>query len=114
MKSYTKLVLVTLVAVAAAFAVTARAATIPPEPVVIVLPATALADALRYLSARPYQEVAGIIGEMQRCLQDQVPDNKGVIAEHGNCPEVSKALRHIKADLPHEPPPHPAVDKPAP
>jgi hypothetical protein len=87
-------------AIIASAAVSAR----PAEPVAVVLPAPVMSGVLQYLSNRPYQEVAGLISSLQRCLQDQVPDEKGIVAERGNCPEIAVDLRQMKTPLSQQPP----------
>lgn len=100
MNAYIKTVCITFVALAASALVTAR----PAEPGTILLPAPVVTSLLQYLYNRPYQEVAGLMGSLQRCLQDQVPDEKGIIAERGNCPEIGKGLRQLKIPLTENPP----------
>jgi hypothetical protein len=72
---------------------------------VIVLPTDAMAGVLNYLSNRPYREVAPIIAGVQRCLQDQLPDDKGAVTAKGACPELTLPLHRLNTPLPHEPPP---------
>lgn len=107
MNAYVKTVLIALAAVAASAAVAAR----PAEPDAIILPAPVVATLLQYLNNRPYQDVAGLMGGLQRCLQDQVPDDKGTVAERGNCPEIAVPLRQIKIPLSRA---MPRVDMPVP
>ena len=105
MNSYVKAGLVAITALAASAAIAAR----PNEadPTVIQLPSSVVSSVLVYLNARPYQEVASIINNMQRCIQDQVPDANGAVVEHGGCPEIAANLRRLKAPPPKlEPSPH--------
>ncbi len=95
MNAYLKTVGITLVAVVASAVVAAR----PAEPTSVVLPALTVTTLMQYLATRPYQEVAGIMSDLQRCLRDQVADDKGVVAERGNCPEIAVSLRQMKVPL---------------
>lgn len=72
---------------------------------IVMLPDDAVANALNYLANRPYREVAPIIAGLQRCLQDQIPDDRGMVAAKGACPEMTLPLRRLNTPLPHEPPP---------
>lgn len=74
------------------------------EPPAVLVPSTTVTAVLQYLNTRPYQEVAGIIQGFQRCLQDQLPDDKGIIAERGQCPEISPGLAQLKQPLSPKPP----------
>jgi hypothetical protein len=103
-KAYIKLVLVTLCAMALSAALEAARAA-PAQPEVVVLPSSAVLGMLNYMASRPYQEVAAAIGAVQRCLQDQVPDDKGNLIAHGACPEITASIRRLNAPMPHEPPP---------
>ncbi len=109
MNTYLKTVLIAVVAVAASALVTARS--MPPvqtaetNPTVIVLPASVVTGLLQYLYGRPYQEVAGQVSNMQRCLQDQLPDSNGAVVARGNCPEISGTLQRLAVPVPHRPVP---------
>jgi hypothetical protein len=106
---YLKTFCITVAAVAIAAAVSARSA----EPTAIVLPTSTVTNLMQYLNSRPYQEVAGIVNDMQRCLQDQLSDAKGLTAERGNCPELGTALRQLKVPLSTSPtPPNPSTRHP--
>lgn len=97
MNAYGKTLLITAIAVAASALVTARSA--EPEPAVVLLPSPVVTSLLQYLSTRPYLETAGLIGNMQRCIQDQVPDSKGVTTARGSCPEISDAMTRLNSPV---------------
>ena len=100
MNAYVKSICMAVGAIAASAVVSAR----PAEPGAVVLPSPIVASIMQYLNARPYQEVSGLMGNLQRCLQDQVPDEKGNIAERGGCPEITIPLRQMRTPLAKAPP----------
>ena len=57
------------------------------EPATLILPTPVVAAVGKYLSERPYGEVAGMIQALQQCVAVQVP------GQHGECPAVTAALK---------------------
>ena len=53
------------------------------EPATLIVPTPVVAAVGKYLSERPYGEVAGIIQSLQQCVAVQVP------GQHGECPAVT-------------------------
>ncbi len=68
----------------------------------MVLPYDVAQQTLQYLSARPYSEVASIINNNARCLQDQVIGQDGEIKTRGGCPEIATTLNAIHSAI-HSP-----------
>lgn len=61
------------------------------EPTSLVLPVPLVARTVQYLASRPYSEVASMIGEVQACGAEQVPNANGAIISRGDCPGISPA-----------------------
>ena len=57
------------------------------EPATLILPTPVVAAVGKYLSERPYAEVAGMIQALQQCVAVQVP------GQHGECPAVTTAMK---------------------
>ena len=57
------------------------------EPATLILPTPIVAAVGKYLSERPYGEVAGMIQALQQCVAVQMP------GQHGECPAVEKAMK---------------------
>lgn len=66
-------------------------------PETIVLPTKAVAMIRQYLASQPYAQVVDGIAALDGCLGVQIPRN-GVTVSHGECPEVSAALKR-EADM---------------
>jgi len=89
----------------------------PAEPAVIVLPSSVVSGILVYLNSRPYQESARLIESVQHCLQDQLPDSRGITMVRGNCPDIAPVLQRLKTPPEHSHPlshPEPAPPSPSP
>ena len=63
------------------------------EPATLILPTPVVAAVGKYLSERPYGEVAGIIQSLQQCVAVQVPNAQGAVVSHGECPAVTAAMK---------------------
>ena len=63
------------------------------EPATLILPTPVVATIGKYLSERPYGEVAGIIQSLQQCVAAQVPNAQGAVVSHGECPAVTAAMK---------------------
>ena len=57
------------------------------EPATLILPTPVVATIGKYLSERPYGEVAGMIQALQQCVAAQMP------GQHGECPAVTTAMK---------------------
>ena len=57
------------------------------EPATLVLPTPVVAAVGKYLSERPYGEVAGMVQALQQCVAAQMP------GQHGECPAVTAAIQ---------------------
>ena len=64
------------------------------EPATLILPTPIVAAVGKYLSERPYGEVAGMIQALQQCVAVQMP------GQHGECPAVTTAMQKSPADKP--------------
>ena len=59
------------------------------EPATLILPTPVVAAIGKYLSERPYAEVASMVAALQQCVSVQVPNAQGAIVSHGECPAVT-------------------------
>jgi hypothetical protein len=66
----------------------------------VELPAEVVVAVRHYLGSRPSDEVNAMVAAIQACVSVQVPDDKGVVADHGQCPVVSAAIQARKATSP--------------
>ena len=57
------------------------------EPATLILPTPVVAAVGKYLSERPYGEVAGMVQALQQCVAVQMP------GQHGECPTVTAAMK---------------------
>ncbi len=69
-----------------------KPAAAPAEPTTLVLPLQTVTLARAYLGARPHDEVAGIIGQIEACARAQIPV-QGSIRDTGGCPAVTAEMR---------------------
>ena len=74
------------------------------EPATLILPTPVVAAVGKYLSERPYAEVAGMVQALQQCVAVQVPNAQGAVTSHGECPAVTAAMQNPAA------PPAPSKD----
>jgi hypothetical protein len=70
-------------------------------PKTVILPTSVVAAVSRYMMKRPFEEVAQMLNEMDACVRAQIPDDKGVVVSHGECPEVAASMQAKPA--PHAP-----------
>lgn len=63
------------------------------DPPTIILRTPIVSTVMQYLSQRPYAEVAQIMAAIQQCVLVQIPNDKGAIVSHGECPEVTAAMQ---------------------
>lgn len=71
----------------------------PEPPKTVVLPTTTVNGILQYLSSKPYGETSTLIQNLLGCVDVQVPQNGGIIMNHGQCPPVTEALNAHKAEI---------------
>jgi len=61
-------------------------------PPTVELPTDLVVKLRQFLGTLPHDQVAALITGIETCVSVQVPQN-GVIADHGQCPAVSKAIQ---------------------
>lgn len=76
----------------ALFALLAAPAFAKEIPDTVELPSDVVLQVQQYLGTRPFNEVAGLLGMIQACLNVQIPQN-GVTVSNGQCPAVSAAIQ---------------------
>jgi hypothetical protein len=61
-------------------------------PKTLTLPTDLVTQIVKYLGARPFEEVQPLMSAIQGCAQVQIPSQGGAIVSHGQCSEVTEYL----------------------